>query len=401
MRVSTSQFLLQFYLQTYPDGSTRPRAFASRLVLCSPVGEVPNEAPCVAALARGFELYQGFVIDVGWLLHELPASTARQALSGAEELREAPQALPYDNVGKVFAEIFPIRELGFDTYAPQEQSYGRLEVSINTESIDERFENQSRRFLSVGLMLVLTLATGITLMYKSVTRELEQAHRMQNFVAAVTHELRTPISAIRLHGEMLLDGWAEAPGKRQEYYRRILRETARLSTLVERVLEKSRLKETRVEVREADLNAEVEASLEALERADGREDLRISLAPGLPRVWTTPDAVEGILSNLVENARKYAPMADGGEPILVTTRREDKAVLVEVADRGPGVPSSERDRIFEAFYRMGSEATRTATGTGLGLHLVRLHAEACGARASVLSREGGGSVFQVAFRPVG
>ena len=94
-------------------------------------------------------------------------------------------------------------------------------------------------------------------------------------------------------------------------------------------------------------------------------------------------------------------MEPGGEPILVSTRREDHTVVLEVADRGPGVPASERDRIFEAFYRMGSEATRTATGTGLGLHLVRLHAEACGARASVLSREGGGSVFQVAFRPAG
>ena len=81
------------------------------------------------------------------------------------------------------------------------------------------------------------------------------------------------------------------------------------------------------------------------------------------------------------------------------TRWTNGRVLLEVADRGPGIPPSEREKIFEAFYRIGSEQTRTATGTGLGLHLVRLHAETCQAQASVVEREGGGSVFRVSFRP--
>ena len=81
------------------------------------------------------------------------------------------------------------------------------------------------------------------------------------------------------------------------------------------------------------------------------------------------------------------------------TRWSNGRVLLEVLDRGPGVPVQEREKIFEAFYRIGSEQTRTTTGTGLGLHLVRLHAETCGAEASVVEREGGGSVFRVAFRP--
>ena len=88
-----------------------------------------------------------------------------------------------------------------------------------------------------------------------------------------------------------------------------------------------------------------------------------------------------------------------GEPLIVRTRWKDGRVLLEVLDRGPGVPASEREKIFDAFYRVGSEQTRTTTGTGLGLHLVRLHAETCQARASVEDREGGGSVFRVAFRP--
>ena len=105
-----------------------------------------------------------------------------------------------------------------------------------------------------------------------------------------------------------------------------------------------------------------------------------------------------ILSNLVENARKYAPVEPGEEPILIRTRYDGEHVLLEVADRGPGVPHTERDKIFQAFYRVGSEATRTTTGTGLGLHLVSLHAQVARAPVSVHTRSGGGSIFRVAYR---
>jgi two-component system sensor histidine kinase KdpD len=105
------------------------------------------------------------------------------------------------------------------------------------------------------------------------------------------------------------------------------------------------------------------------------------------------------VTNLVENARKYAAVPPGGEPILVRTRRQGSAVLLEVLDRGPGIPPAERSRVFEAFYRMGDEHTRTARGTGLGLHLVALHAEAMGGAVEVRGRPGGGTEFRISLRP--
>ena len=397
---SISDFKLTFYVDD--DGS--PRALASRRVRHAGLASLSRASDgllCLEPLAKGFDLEQGFLIDVYWLTRDLPFSLARQILSPDEAELVVPQeAGPMDDLTTVFEPIYPVQALGFDTFAKADADYGRLEVKINTDRISGRFESQSRRFLGVAGLLILTLATGMRLLYRSVQRELEHAHRMQNFVAAVTHELRTPVSSIRLHGEMLLDGWASEPDKQQEYYRRIVRETDRLSTLVENVLQKSRLSENAAKPEPKDLNAEIESCLPNLLNHEGNhDDLKLELAPNLPAVWLSEGCIDGILTNLVENARKYAPPATTGEPILIRSRWSGEEALLEVADRGPGVPAEERELVFDAFYRVGSEATRTTTGTGLGLHLVRLHAEKAGAKVSVHQRDGGGSIFRVACRP--
>jgi signal transduction histidine kinase len=394
LEVAVSDFTLTFYR----NADRQAVAIASRRVVDRklPSGELPD-VPCLAPIAGGIGLQQGFLIDVQWLLKDLPWDIAQTALDEEEELRSPPEALPIDNIASRFAEILPVLDLGFETYYPEDKSFGRLEIVIDTERFEERIARQSQRFLTTGGMLMLTLAIGMTLLYRSVRRELDQAHRMQNFVAAVTHELRTPISTIRLHAEMLQDGWVDA-SKQPEYYDRIVRETQRLSTLVERVLEKSRLKENVTRPVAGDLNEHVLALKDDLVPAESEpSDVVFRLEPKLPKVWLTVEGVGMIVSNLVENARKYAPPR--GEPLVVRTRWNDGRVLLEVLDRGPGVPVAEREKIFDAFYRIGSEQTRTTTGTGLGLHLVRLHAETCGAQASVADREGGGSAFRVAFRP--
>ncbi len=397
MSVAVSDFKLEFFV----DEEGRPRAIASRRVLLAgQIDDVPPDAACLKPLLKGFGIQQGFLIDVNWLLKELPWEISFQVLDVDESLRVPPQALPFDEVDTVFASFYPVQELGFGTARAEDELYGRLEVLINTDGIKERFESQSRKFLGVAAMLVLTLFIGMTLLYRSVNRELEQAHRIQNFVAAVTHELRTPLSTIRLYAENLLEGYVSDREARTKYYREIVRASDRLSLLVERVLEKSRLKEEVSEPVSGDLNQRILELRSALERGDGAAlDLAFDLAPRLPRVWMIPEGVPWILANLVENARKYAPVPPGGEPIVIRTRFDGERVLLEVIDRGPGVPASERERVFEAFYRVGSEATRSATGTGLGLHLVQLHAAAVGALASVHDREGGGSIFRVAFRP--
>jgi signal transduction histidine kinase len=221
----------------------------------------------------------------------------------------------------------------------------------------------------------------------------------------VTHELRTPLTAIRLYGEMLRDGWVDESEKQADYHRRILRETDRLETLVERVLTKARLSSSEMKVVPGDLNAAVQESASAFSghTPGDREDHSIHLAPDLPHVRLNVDAVTSILTNLVENARKYAPPTPAvngelaGEPIHIETRMFEDQVVLEVGDRGPGIPREELPNVFQAFYRIGTESTRKTKGTGLGLHLVAIQVESMGGQVEALARDGGGTLFRVTF----
>ncbi len=358
---------------------------------------------CIERFSHGMDLIQGFVLDPDWLFNELPVQVARSVLDPTqrfvsptcEDCCKGLMEFHYHS------EIRLVKEL--DLAADEEdQDYALMKVAVDTGHLEHNFRSQAWRYFGMAGMLTLSLATGLLLLLRSVNRDLEQARRTENFVASVTHELRTPLSAIKLHGEMLLDGWAPEAEKRQEYYRRIVRETSRLSTLVERVLEKSRLSSAQPQKPVAmDLNDRVLRLKPHLDdcATTQKSDLSFELAEDLPEVLLTNDALGSILVNLVENARKYAPVdvSSGGEPILVRTSKRRGKVVLEVSDRGPGIGADEKEHVFEAFYRVGNEQTRTAQGTGLGLHLVAIQAEAIHARVKVEDRAGGGTTFRVTF----
>ena len=396
--VVTSEFFLE--ILTGPDG--QPTAIATRRVLPEDEPRSMGDAPdCLREMRRDFNLLQGMVLDLDWLLATLPHESA-QHLGPLEHYLPPGQAQGSPRAGIVHR-VELLSALGFAGDAGLLGSRSVLAVEVEQRALDRSFRAQTMRFLGVAAMLVLSLGTGLGLLLFSVNRELERAERTRNFVAAVTHELRTPLSTIALHIEMLMEGWAQSPERQQEYYLRIARETQRLSTLVERVLEKSRLSEAVANPTDvgsdqvADLSAAVASVRPLLAAADARGglDVEYTLAEDLPPVRINQESITSIVVNLVENARKYAPVGLGGEPILVRTGSDGRQVWIEVLDRGPGVPETERQRVFEAFYRIGNETTRTSTGTGLGLHLVDLQARALGGRAWVEARPGGGSIFKV------
>lgn len=354
----------------------------------------------------GLHLLQGVLYDVDWWFQRGAAAAAEAVLGPGERLC-TPDGPPD---GWPAAEVDLLASLGVEAPSRLPPSFGSAMVALDPTPLARRQRREWTVFaITAGALAALLGAIGCVTT-RRLHRDLRRTERIGEFVAAVTHELRTPISTIALHTEMLIDGWIDDPEQRSEYYRRIDAETARLSRLVERILEQSRLTRGRAEAPGAepeptDLSEAIRRlvpSLEAGGPAD-RHDLRFDLADDLPPVLASHEAIESVVTNLVENARKYAPFdpargADG--QIVVATRAVGDSVVLEVADRGPGIPSSEQRRVFEAFYRIGTEATRTTTGTGLGLHLVQLQVSALGGRVEALERPGGGALLQVRFPAV-
>ncbi|MFN0007979.1 MAG: sensor histidine kinase [Planctomycetota bacterium] len=406
--------VFSFHCRFYRDKDGTPRVVGARSVIIGRNARLREMPSCFENIEWGVHMVQGFFIDPEWLFERLPTGLASQILdssqqffvSGVTTRDEVEVPRTWLQAGSVHAEIRPIAELGFETYAKEDADYGVLRVVANPHEIEDRYSSQRLHLLGVAGMLVLSLGTGLALLLRSVRRDLEAAQRTENFVAAITHELRTPLSAIRMHGEMLQDGWIRDDDKRSEYYRRIVRETNRLETLVERVLEKSRLATSTARPEPGDLNdvvSSLEPSLLGSRSAQPAQDVVFDLAPDLPDALIVPDGVRSIVTNLVENARKYAPVSSnpaGAEPIRVATFLANGHPVLEVSDRGPGIPREERSRVFDAFYRVGNESTRTTKGTGLGLHLVALHCQTMNAAVQVLDREGGGTVFRVTFMQV-
>lgn len=281
-----------------------------------------------------------------------------------------------------------------------QHSSAAIWISTDTEALERQLWTTSIALHALLLAVGAAYFWWLTRTLGRVRHQLRRAERIGNFVAAMTHELRTPLSTVALHTEMLLDGWTSDPEVTHEYHQRIANETSRLSRLVERILEQSQLTRGRAQAPSAepqidDLSRAIEQLRPSIEAAGPQGDVAFELEDGLSKVRLTDEAIESIATNLVENARKYAPPSEGSEPILVRTYESSKGVLLEVLDRGPGIPTSEQRKIFEAFYRIGNEATRTTTGTGLGLHLVDLQVKGLGGGVDALDREGGGCCIRV------
>jgi signal transduction histidine kinase len=250
----------------------------------------------------------------------------------------------------------------------------------------------------LGAAVVLALAA----LYRTASVVLQFAEQRGNFVAAVTHELKTPLTAIRMYGEMLRDGIVPSEAKRAEYYRHITAESERLTRLVNNVLEFSRLQKGPAQPPPPAPAAVAPVVREVAELArphveGGGFTLRLELEPDLPPARFERDALMQVLFNLIDNAVKYADGAAPKEITLCARRRREGQVTVAVRDHGPGVSPRHLEKIFEPFYRAESELTRTRKGTGLGLALVRALAERMGAKVLGRNLPEGGFEVEVLF----
>ncbi len=253
------------------------------------------------------------------------------------------------------------------------EPYGQLVLSLTLAGLPK--SDSAAYVYSLGAMLALVAALGLLAVYRMVSTTVAFAERRSNFVSAVTHELKTPLTAIRMYSEMLQEDLVADQPTRERYYRTITAETERLTRLVNNVLELSNLDRNQrpMSLVVGDVGP-VLREVESIVRPHAAEqefELLLETADELPAVQFERDALVQVLVNLVDNAIKYASTARDKRIHLVANASPDRGVVLAVADHGPGVEDTHLRHIFEPFYRGQQELTRTAKGTGIGLSLVR------------------------------
>jgi signal transduction histidine kinase len=248
-------------------------------------------------------------------------------------------------------------------------------------------------FALVGFIDVMLLA-GLLLVYSNVRREMHLSRLKSDFVANVSHELKTPLALVRLFAETLEMGRVQSEEKAREYYHVINKESQRLTQLINNILDFSRIEAGRKEYRMTPTSVgRVVASVLETYRFQIEQQgftLEEAVEPDLPLVDADPEALTQALLNLVNNAIKYSR---DDKHILVEARRDGASVRLSVRDRGIGVAKPEQKKIFDKFYRAEDSLVHETKGSGLGLSLVKHIMDAHGGRVEVDSSPGRGSVF--------
>lgn len=262
--------------------------------------------------------------------------------------------------------------------------------------LEQNWSMQRRFYLmTLGLVLSVTLFAAY-LLWRDVRRELRLADLRSQFVASVSHELKTPLTAIRMFAETLSLGRVKEPGTQAEYLGTIVNESQRLTRLLNNVLDFSKIEQGKKIYRlEPTLLAEVVQSAERTMQyplAQQGFHLRTAIQDDLPAIAVDADAMEQAILNLLSNAMKYS---GASRSIELSLRQQDGAVLIQVIDRGLGIAAAEQARIFEKFYRAPAAQALGVPGTGLGLTLVQHIARAHGGDVQVESELGKGSTFTI------
>jgi signal transduction histidine kinase len=251
----------------------------------------------------------------------------------------------------------------------------------------------------IGLLLVSILSGG-ALVLRALRGEIELARQKTSFLAGVSHELKTPLTSIRMYAEMLKEGRQPDPERQRQYLGIMVDEARRLTRLVNNVLDYAQLEQgkRRYELRPLQAGELCRALLEAEGPRLEQAGFALSFYPGPqtgispPELFADPEALQQALLNLLSNAEKYSEQV---KDIRLELERRPGRVLIRVLDRGPGIPGARARHLFEEFYRAGAELTSRVQGTGLGLVIARRIIRDHGGEIRYLPRPGGGSVFQV------
>ena len=308
-----------------------------------------------------------------------------------------------------------------------EQGAEHLRVNLHLVAPELLFHRQRTRSLLFGGLIgasALAAIVGFISARRAFLRQQQLSEMKSNFVSSVSHELRAPIASVRLLAESLERGKVAESSKQHEYFRFIVQECRRLSSLIENVLDFARIEQGRkqYELEPTDLPALLRQTVKLMEPAAAEKQIELHLDLGTATDAAEPlsvsvdaSAIQQAVINLIDNALKHSPdgttvdvalsVADGAPASgpAASGNALDRAgsetdaphtvIELSVTDHGPGIPASEHEKIFERFYRRGSELRRETQGVGIGLSIVKHIVEAHGGRVRVESEVEKGSRF--------
>ncbi len=262
------------------------------------------------------------------------------------------------------------------------------------EKIYSERDRLTTAYLSEGVVFLSVILVGAIFLYSAVMRQIRIQRQQQNFMMAITHELKTPISIARLNMETLQKHNLDET-KKEKILKSSLQEINRLNTLTGNILVSAQLEGGSYLFNKEELNFSqiVSESYGDFSSRFPNRPWHHAILPGL-FLSGDPLLMQILVNNLIDNAVKYSPP---GTPVTVGLKKEGTEGILELRDEGSGIPKKEHKRIFQKFYRVGNEDTRTAQGTGLGLYLCRKIAKDHKMRLGVSDNQPRGTLFTVRF----
>ena len=262
------------------------------------------------------------------------------------------------------------------------------------QAILQEQERKKAQYVGEGSIFLLVIVIGAVYLYRAVIHQIRIQQQQQNFMMAITHELKTPLAVTKLNLETLLRHKLEGD-KQKKILQSALEETNRLNDITNNILVSAQLEGGGYLV----AHDEIELSnliLNCINSFKGRfpdRKFETKIQPDLT-TWGDVPLLKILINNLIENAIKYSPRES---PIQVSLEIDNSRTALIIHDQGAGVPADQKKKVFKKFFRLGNEATRTTQGTGLGLYLCKKIAEDHGATISIFDNEPVGAIFAVFF----
>lgn len=258
-------------------------------------------------------------------------------------------------------------------------------------------EDEKRRFYITMICLTIALVFSMVHLGSLIVGHVDLHRKKNNFISAITHELKAPLTSIMMYAEMLEEGWAR--GKENTYYQHIRWESERLSRLIRNILDFSGLERGTFKLQRSPLELDtfVTDTLESLKDWVDKNGLDLVIdVQAAPVVFADKDSLSQVIYNLCDNTIKYGMGAENPALTVAVDELEDQAILA-ISDNGDGVQKEEESKVFNRFYRIENEMTRESTGTGLGLALVKDLVEGNEGHIEYFRPENGGFGVRITF----